>query len=106
VAKRLGFLPTTQKLTSHIKGKKCTKKIYTLQQLIGWLKKKEKRRKRKKEETYGAKGLRWVLPEGRLATLQQVDPPRNKSTTGHRDPRLGLAGSEFGFFFFFFLSVV
>jgi hypothetical protein len=26
VAKRLGFLPTTHKLTPHIKGKKCTKK--------------------------------------------------------------------------------
>jgi hypothetical protein len=53
VATRLGFLPTTHKLTPHIKEKKkkkSTKKIYTLQQLIGWLKKKEKRRRRKKEE--------------------------------------------------------
>jgi hypothetical protein len=31
-------------------------------------------------------------------------PPRSKSTTGHRDPRLGLAGRGFGFFFFFFPS--
>jgi hypothetical protein len=67
--------------------------------LIGWLKKKEKRR-RKKEETHGAEGLRWVLSEGQPATSQQVNPPHSKSTTGHRDPRLGLAGHGFGFFFF------
>jgi hypothetical protein len=28
------------------------------------------------------------------------DPPRSKSTTGHRDPRLGLAGVGLVFFFF------
>jgi hypothetical protein len=64
MVKKLGFLFTIQKLTPHIKDKKCTKKIYTLQQLIEWLKKKEKRRKRKKEETHGAEGLRWVLLKG------------------------------------------
>jgi hypothetical protein len=68
VIKRLSFLPTIKKLTPHLKGKKCTKKFYTLQQLIGWLKKKEKRRRRKKEETHDAEGLCWVLPEGRPAT--------------------------------------
>jgi hypothetical protein len=63
VAKRAAFLPTIKKLTPHLKDKKCTKKFYTLQQLIEWVKKKEKRRRRKKEE-WGAEGVRWVLPEG------------------------------------------
>jgi hypothetical protein len=94
VAKRLAFLPTIKKLTPHLKDKKCTKKFYTLQQLIGWLKKKEKRRRRKKEE-WGAEGVRW-------SCRKDDQPPRSKSTTGHRDPRLGLAGRGFGFFFFFF----
>jgi hypothetical protein len=96
VAKRLSFLSTIKKLTPHLKDKKCTKKFYTLLQLIGWLKKKEKRR-RKKEETHGAEGLRWVLSEGRLATSQQVDDRPLRPTAGSR--QLWVC-----FFFFFFSS--
>jgi hypothetical protein len=95
VAKRLAFLPTIKKLTPHLKDKKCTKNFYTLQQLIGWLKKKEKRR-RKKEE-WGAEGVRWVLPEGRPATSQQVDDRPPRPTAGSRRPWVW-------FFFFFFFS--
>jgi hypothetical protein len=95
VAKRLAFLPTIKKLTPHLKDKKFTKTFYTLQQLIGWLKKKEKRRRRKKEE-WGAEGVRWVLPEGRPATSQQVDDRPPRPTAGSRQPWVWF------FFFFFF----
>jgi hypothetical protein len=37
-------------------------------------------------------------PRRRSAQTPRGDPPRKKSTTGHRDPRLGLAGRGFGFF--------
>jgi hypothetical protein len=97
VTKRLAFLPTIKKLTPHLKDKKCTKKFYTLQQLIGWLKKKEKRRRKKKEE-WGAEGVRWVLPEGRPATSQQVDDRPPRPTAGSRRPWV--------WFFFFFLLLL
>jgi hypothetical protein len=46
------------------------------------------------EETHGV--------EGSAGSCRKDDwPPRSKSTTGHRDPRLGLAGRGFGFFFSF-----
>jgi hypothetical protein len=38
-----------------------------------------------------------AVPCRRFAQTPRGDPPRNKSTTGHRDPRLGLAGRGFSF---------
>jgi hypothetical protein len=98
VAKRLDFLPTIKKLAPHLKGKKYTKNCYILQQLIEWLKKKENRT-RKKEETHGVEGLRWILPEGRPATSQQVDDLATE-THGWVSPTVGLV------FFFFFLLLL
>jgi hypothetical protein len=37
-------------------------------------------------------------PRRRSAQTPRGDPPHKKSTTGHRDSRLGLAGRGFGFF--------
>jgi hypothetical protein len=54
VAKILGFLPTTYKLTPHIKGKKCTQKKFHPVVVDFQLKKQEKRKK--KEETHDWQG--------------------------------------------------
>jgi hypothetical protein len=87
VAKRLAFLPTIKKLTPHLKDKKCTKTFYTLQQA-----KEERKEKEEEEGRVGCKGS--------VGSSRKDDrPPRSKSTTGHRDPRLGLASRGFGFFF-------
>jgi hypothetical protein len=39
-----------------------------------------------------------AVPRRRSAQTPRSDPPRKKSTTGHQDLRLGLAGRGFGFF--------
>jgi hypothetical protein len=54
-----------------------------------WVAKEEKKEKEEEEGIVGCRGCPLGLA-GR--------------TTGHRDPRLGLAGRGFGFFFFFFFS--
>ena len=52
---------------------------------------------------FPAVGLAVAVPRRRSAQTPRGDPPRHKSTTGHRDPRLGLAGRGSGFFFIFSL---
>jgi hypothetical protein len=76
------FLPTTHKLTPHIKGKKnAKKKKKTLHPLAAdfQLKKKEKREKENEE--------------GR-----KLRPTASLDLAGHQDPQLGLASVFLGFF--------
>jgi hypothetical protein len=50
VAKRVGFLPTTHKLTPQLKGKKMQKKLYILQHETHVHSKEERKEKEEKGE--------------------------------------------------------